>query len=67
MLLRNVHTGAICTEKDLVIHWEMDMTYEYLNREDLDDEEGEDEEPEMTTFSDWLKEMIEDGDYEIVG
>lgn len=63
MLLKNVHTGTICTEQDLVIHYEMDMTYEYLNREDLDDEE----EPELTSFSEWLQEMIEEGDYEIVG
>lgn len=63
MLLRNVHTGAICTEKDLVIHYEMDMTYDYLNREDFD----EDQEPELMPFSEWLKEMIEEGDYEVVG
>lgn len=75
MLLRNLHTGEICTEEDLVIHWEMDMTYNYLNRDledddeddwDDDEDDKDEDEPEMTSFSEWLKEMVEDGDYEIV-
>lgn len=58
MLLKNVHTGDVCTERDLVINWEMDIVYDCLN------EETDEQQPE--TFAEWLKERLEMGDYELI-
>lgn len=58
MLLKNVHTGDVCTERDLVINWEMDILYDCLN------EETDEQQPE--TFAEWLRERLEMGDYELI-
>lgn len=58
MLLKNVHTGDVCTERDLVINWEMDIVYDCLN------EETDEQQPE--TFAEWLRERLEMGDYELI-
>lgn len=58
MLLKNVHTGDVCTERDLVINWEMDIVYDCLN------EETDEQKPE--TFAEWLRERLEMGDYELI-
>ncbi len=58
MLLKNVHTDDVCTERDLVINWEMDILYDCLN------EETDEQQPE--TFAEWLRERLEMGDYELI-
>lgn len=56
MLLKNIQTGDILTERELQIGWELDQVYDHLN--------GEEE--KTGTFAEWVREMMEDGDYELI-
>ncbi|MCI6888489.1 MAG: hypothetical protein MR868_14790 [Lachnospiraceae bacterium] len=60
MIVKNILTGNVLTEKELKMNWEMDVTYERLNeREDMRDHS-------IDTFTGWFKQRLETGDYEII-
>lgn len=59
MFLKNLNTGRISDEREMMISWEMDTVYDYLNPDDLEPGQG------PLPFLDWLKDLLESGDYEL--